>query len=120
MYTVTYVSVLVGRFHVRYLVAHCRGSTVEQSAGPPSGTSQTPPAIMANFDSTSPQLITRWMTYQLVSAEIFNVCITRHAALNAIAYIICVKQFVMSLPAISLRYWFSGSRKGGTGGGGLV
>jgi len=29
----------------------------------------------------------------LVSAQISNVCITRHAALNAIAYIVCVKQF---------------------------
>ena len=58
--------------------------------------------------------------HDLVSAQISNVCITRHAALNAIAYIVCVKQLVMSLPAISLGYWFSGSRKGGTGGGGLV
>jgi len=60
--------------------------------------------------------------HDLVSAPISNVCITRHAALNAIAYIVCVKQFVMSLPAISLGYWFSGSRdsKGRTGGGGLV
>ena len=43
-----------------------------------------------------------------------------HATLNALACIVCVKQFVMSLPAISLGDWFSGSRKGGTGGGGLV
>ena len=56
----------------------------------------------------------------LVSAQISNVCITRHAALNAIAYIVCVKQFVKSLPAISLGDWFSVSRKGGTGGSGLV
>ena len=42
------------------------------------------------------------------------------SALNAIAYIVCVKQLVMSLPAISLGGWFSVSRKGGTGGGGLV
>jgi len=42
---------------------------------------------------------------------------TCHAALNAIAYIVGVKQFVMSL---SLGDWFSGSRKGGTGGSGLV
>ena len=42
---------------------------------------------------------------------------TCHAALNAIAYIVGVKQFVMSPP---LGYWFTGSRKGGTGGGGLV
>jgi len=56
----------------------------------------------------------------LVSAQISNVCITRHAALNAIAYTVCVKQFVKSLPAISLGDWFSVSRKGGTGGGGLV
>ena len=58
--------------------------------------------------------------HDLVSAQIFNACITRHAALNAIAYIVCVKQFVMSFPAISLGGWFSVSRKGGTGGGGLV
>jgi len=38
-----------------------------------------------------------------------------HATLNALAYIVCVKQFVMSLPAISLGDWFSVSRKGGTG-----
>ena len=38
----------------------------------------------------------------LVSAQISNVCITRHADLNAIVYIVCVKQFVMLLPAISL------------------
>ena len=58
--------------------------------------------------------------HDLVSAQISNVCITRHAALNSIAYIVCIKQFVMSLPAISLVDWFSVSRKGGTGGGGLV
>jgi len=58
--------------------------------------------------------------HDLVSAQISNVYITCHAALNAIVYTVCIKQFVMSLPAISLRYWFSGSRKGGTGGGGLV
>ena len=44
-----------------------------------------------------------------------NVCIKHHAALNAIH--VCVKQFVMSLPA---KDWFSVSRKGGTGGGGLA
>jgi len=37
--------------------------------------------------------------HDLVSAQISNVCVTRHAALNAIAYTVCVKQFVMSLPA---------------------
>ena len=37
--------------------------------------------------------------HDLVSAQNSNVCITHHAALNAIAYILCVKQFVMSLPA---------------------
>ena len=58
--------------------------------------------------------------HDLVSAGTPNVYITRHAALNAIAYIVGVKQFVMSLPAISLGDWFSVSRKGGTGGGGLV
>ena len=56
--------------------------------------------------------------HDLVSAQTSNVCITHHAALNAIAYIVCVKQFV-SLPAISLGDWFSVSRKGGTGGGGV-
>ena len=50
--------------------------------------------------------------HDLVSAQTSNVCITRHAALSAIAHIVCVKQFVMS---ISLGDWFSGSRKGGTG-----
>ena len=45
--------------------------------------------------------------HDLVSAQISNVCITRHAALNAIAYIVRVKQFVMSLPSISLGDWFS-------------
>jgi len=44
--------------------------------------------------------------HDLVSAQISNVCITWHAALNAIAYIVCVKQFVMSLPAIP---WETGS-----------
>jgi len=34
--------------------------------------------------------------HDLVSAQTSNVCITHLAALNAIAYIICVKQFVMS------------------------
>ena len=58
--------------------------------------------------------------HDLVSAQISNVCITQHAALNAIACIVCVKQFVMSLPAISLGEWFGVSRKSGTGGGGLV
>ena len=29
--------------------------------------------------------------HDLVSAQISNVCITRHAALNAIAHIVCVK-----------------------------
>jgi len=38
--------------------------------------------------------------HDLVSARTPNVCITRHAALNAIAYIVGIKQFVMSLPAI--------------------
>jgi len=43
-----------GGFHLRCLVAHCRGSTVEQLAGPPSGTSRThPPATMVNLDSIS-------------------------------------------------------------------
>jgi len=54
------------------------------------------------------------------SAETSNDCITYHAALNAIAYFVCVKQFVMSLPAISLGNQFSVSRKDGTGGSGLV
>jgi len=57
----------------------------------------------------------------LISAQTSNICITRLAALNAIAYIVYyVKQFVMSFPAISLGDWFSVSRKGGTGGGWLV
>jgi len=58
--------------------------------------------------------------HDLVSAQTSKVCITRHAALNATAYIVCVTHFVMPLPAISLGDWFSVSRKGGTGGGGLV
>ena len=47
----------------------------------------------------------------LVSAHTSNVY-NSHATLNALAYIVCVKQFVMSLPAISLGDWFSVSRKG--------
>jgi len=69
--------------------------------------------------------------HDLVSAQTSNVCITCHAALNAITYIICVKQFVMLLPlnAQMLRtpmvtssnfLGFNVSRKGGIGGGGLV
>ena len=53
--------------------------------------------------------------HDLVSAQTSNVCVTRHAPLNAIAYIVFVKQFVMSLPAISLGDWFSVNGKGGTG-----
>ena len=53
--------------------------------------------------------------HDLISAQTSNVCITRDAPLNAIAYIVCVKQFVMSLPAISLGDWFSVNGKGGTG-----
>jgi len=58
--------------------------------------------------------------HDLVSAQTSTVCITHHAALRATAYKECFKQFVMSLLAISLGDWFSMSRKGGTGGGGLV
>jgi len=58
--------------------------------------------------------------HNLVLAQFSNVRITHYAALNAKAYIVCVKQFVMSLPAIFLGDWFSVSRKGGAGGGGLV
>jgi len=58
--------------------------------------------------------------HDFVSAQTSTVYITHHAALNATEYIVCVKQSVMSLPAISLGDWFSVSRKGGTGGGGLV
>ena len=41
--------------------------------------------------------------HDLVSAQTSNICITRLAALNTITYIVCVKQFVMSVPVISLR-----------------
>ena len=58
--------------------------------------------------------------HDLVSAQTSNVCTTRHAALNATAYIVCVTQFVMPLPGISLGDWFSVNRKGGTEGSGLV
>ena len=58
--------------------------------------------------------------HDLVSAQTSYVCIARHAALSAVAYTVCVKQFVMSLPAISLGGWFSVSRKGGTEKGRLV
>ena len=52
------------------------------------------------------------MSWQdLVSAQTSNVCITHHAALNAVR----AKQFVMSLPAMSLGDWFSMSRKVGRG-----
>ena len=53
--------------------------------------------------------------HDLVSAQTSNLCVTCHAPLNAIAYIVFVKQFVMSLPAISLGDWFSVNGKGGTG-----
>ena len=53
--------------------------------------------------------------HDLVSAQTSNVCIPHRAAIH-----VCVKQFVMPLPAMSLGDWFSVSRKGGTGGGGLV
>jgi len=53
--------------------------------------------------------------HDLVSAQTSNVYITRHAPLNAIAYIVCVKQFVMSLPAISLGDWFNVNGKGDRG-----
>jgi len=53
--------------------------------------------------------------HDLVSAQISNVCVTRHAALNAIAYNVCVQQFVMSLPAISLGYWSVGAERVGQG-----
>jgi len=35
--------------------------------------------------------------HDLVSAETSTVCITQHAVLIDIVYIVCVKQFVMSL-----------------------
>jgi len=37
------------------------------------------------------------------------------SALNAIAYTVCIKQFVVSLPAISLGDWFSVVGKGEVG-----
>ena len=46
--------------------------------------------------------------HNLLSTQTPNVCITCHAALNAIAYIVYVKQ----LPAVSMGDWFSESRKG--------
>ena len=58
--------------------------------------------------------------HDLVSAQNLQCLHNSHATLNALAYIVCVKQFVMSLPAISLGDWCSVSRKGGTEGGGLV
>ena len=51
--------------------------------------------------------------HDLVSAQSSSVCITHNVALNSIA---CV----MSLPAMSLRDWFSVRKKGEAGVGGLV
>ena len=45
--------------------------------------------------------------HDLVSAQTSNVCIPHRAAIH-----VCVKQFVMPLPAMSLGDWFSISRKG--------
>ena len=53
--------------------------------------------------------------HDLVSSQASNVCITRHAPLNAIAYIVYVKQFVMSLPTLSLGDWFSVTERVGQG-----
>jgi len=47
------------------------------------------------------------MSRHNLAAQTSNICITQRAPLNAIAYIVCVKQFVMSLPAISLGDRFS-------------
>ena len=67
--------------------------------------------------------LTRWSSkrrdmsrHDLILAQTSNVCVIHLAALNAIATLyVCVKQFVMSLPVISLGDWISVSRKGGTG-----
>ena len=58
--------------------------------------------------------------HDFVSAQTSNVCITHHVALNTIVYIVEVKHFVMSFPANLLGDRFIVSRKGVTGGGGLV
>jgi len=49
--------------------------------------------------------------HDLVSAQTSTVCITQHAVLIAIVYIVCVKQFVMSLQQFpweigSVRAWW--------------
>jgi len=54
----------------------------------------------------------------LVSAQTSNVCETHHAALNAIYSIHCMCQTICDVT--SSKIVFSMSRKGGTGGGGLV
>ena len=58
--------------------------------------------------------------HNLVSAQISNVCITRHAALNARAYIACVKQFVMSLLAIPWEIGSVGAERVGQGEVGCI
>jgi len=54
--------------------------------------------------------------HDFVSVQTSNVGITHHTTI----WRVCVKQFVMPIPAMSLGDWFSVSRKGGTRGGGLV
>ena len=56
--------------------------------------------------------------HDLVSAQISNVWITHHPALN-VTHSIC--QTICGITSTNfLGNWFSVSRKGGTGGGGLV
>ena len=56
--------------------------------------------------------------HDLVSAQTSNVCITSHAALNTIA---CMCQTICNVTSSNvIGDWFSVSRKGGTGEGGLV
>ena len=62
-----------------------------------------------------------WYVSAWLSISSYLQCLhNSQATSNTLAYIVCVKQFVMSLTAISLGDWFSVSRKGGTGVGGLV
>ena len=58
--------------------------------------------------------------HDLVSAQISNVCITRHAALNPIAYIVCVKTICDVTSSNFLGVLVQWEQKGWDRGGGLV
>ena len=78
---------------------------------------------IAKWDPITPLLfITRYVSAQLSISSNLQ-CLNNSSCsftINAVAYIVCVKQFVVSIPALSLGDWFSVSRKGGTGGGAVL